>query len=150
MQPEAARALYRHFDGDLRGSLAALDEATGEMLGFGAGGADAPLTLDDMMPFLVRWYAQRAEDRLGKSAAGALSKLVRRYPEQPFTLRALRDDIMKSRNNTGARRLLDELLRFGYITENPERLQSGGRPATQYTVAGAAKLASAIVPTATG
>lgn len=144
VEPEAASALYRLFDGDLRGSLAALDEATGEMLGFGAQGTDAPLTLGDMMPFLVRWYSQRAEERLGKSSVAQLQKLARSYAGRPFTLRALRDEIMKGRNNAAARRFLEELLRYGYVKEHPERLQSGGRPAAQYVLAGAAKLASSL------
>lgn len=147
--PEAASTLYRLFDGDLRGSLAALDEATGELLGFGAAGADAPLALADMMPFLTRWYAERSVDRLGSSAARRLHELVRRYADEPFTLRALRDEIMKSRNNASARRFLEDLLRFGYATEHPDRQHSGGRPAAQYVVAGAAKLASAVLPSAT-
>lgn len=142
VEPGAASALYELFDGDLRGSLAALDEATGELLGFGSGGNDAPLTLGDMMPFLARWYARRAEERLGKSPVVLLQKLARRYAGKPFTLRSLRDEIMKSRNNAAARRFLEELLRFGYVTEHPERLQSGGRPAAQYVIAGAAKLAT--------
>lgn len=146
--PEASSGLYRLFDGDLRGSLAALDEAAGELLGFAAAGADAPLTMSDMAPFLVRWYSQRAVDRLGKSAVSLLRAVVQRYPEKPFTLRALRDDIMKSRNNAAARRFLEELLRFGYAIEHPERHHSGGRPAAQYVIAGAAKLASAVLPPA--
>ncbi|MGB6488544.1 MAG: hypothetical protein WBE91_16825 [Steroidobacteraceae bacterium] len=144
VEPEAAGALYRIFDGDLRGSLAALDEATGEMLGFGADGPDAPLTQEDMMPFLERWYSLRAEERLGKSSAALLPKLARSHAHKPFTLRALRDEIMKGRNNAAARRFLEELLRFGYIREHPERLQSGGRPAAQYVLAGAAKLATSL------
>lgn len=144
VEPEAASALYELFDGDLRGSLAALDEATGELLGFGAGGSDAPLTLGDMMPFLARWYARRAEDRLGKTPLALLQKLARRYADKPFTLRAVRDEIIKGRNNAAARRFLEELLRFGYVTEHPERLQSGGRPAAQYVIAGAAKLATSL------
>ena len=144
VKPEAASALYRLFDGDLRGALAALDEATGEMLGFGAAGSDAPLGMPDMMPFLERWYATRAEERLGKSAVALLRKLAHRHGTGPFTLRALRDEIMKGRNNAVARRFLEDLLRFGYVTEHPERLQSGGRPAAQYVVAGAAKLATSL------
>lgn len=142
--PEAASALYELFDGDLRGSLAALGEATGELLGFGASGSDAPLTLEDMMPFLVHWYGRRAQERLGKGSVVLLQKLARRQADKPFTLRAVRDNIMKSRNNAAARRFLEELLRFGYVTEHPERLQSGGRPATQYLIAGAAKLATSL------
>jgi hypothetical protein len=144
--PEAASTLYRLFDGDLRGSLAALDEATGELLGFGAGGTYAPLTLEDVMPFLVRWYSERTEERLGKQSASLLQKLAKRYGGKPFTLRGLRDEVIETRNNAAARRLLEELLRFGYATEHPERLQSGGRPAAQYRVAGAAKLANGLVP----
>ncbi len=144
VEPEAASALYELFDGDLRGSLAALDEATGELLGFGAGGSDAPLTLGDMMPFLARWYARRAEERLGKSPVVLLQKLARRHADKPFTLRAVRDEIMKGRNNAAARRFVEELLRFGYVKEHPERLQSGGRPAAQYVIAGAAKLATSL------
>ncbi|MGH8297628.1 MAG: hypothetical protein ACRETZ_19325, partial [Steroidobacteraceae bacterium] len=52
VEPEASSALYQLFDGDLRGALAGLDQATGEMLGFGSGGPEAPLALGDMMPFL--------------------------------------------------------------------------------------------------
>ncbi len=142
--PEAASTLYEIFDGDLRGSLAALDEATGELLGFGAGGSDAPLTLSDMMPFLIRAYAGRAEERLGKASVALLHKLARRHADKPFTLRAVRDEVMKGRNNAAARRLIEELMRFGYVTEHPERLQSGGRPAGQYVIAGAAKLAASL------
>lgn len=144
VEPEAASALYELFDGDLRGSLAALDEATGELLGFGAAGSDASLTLNDMMPFLVRWYARRAEERLGKSSVALLQKLAQRHADRPFTLRAVRDGIMKGRNSAAARRFLEELLCFGYVTEHPERLQSGGRPAAQYLIAGAAKLATSL------
>lgn len=144
VESAAASALYDLFDGDLRGSLAALDEATGELLGFSAAGSDAPLTLGDMMPFLAGWYAQRAEERLGKDPVVQLQKLAHRHADRPFTLRAVRDEILKTRNNAAARRFLEELLRFGYITEHPERLQSGGRPAAQYVIAGAAKLATSL------
>lgn len=146
--PDAVTALYRLFDGDLRGTFTALDEATGELLGFGAAGAEAPLSLDDMAPFLVRWYSQRAAERLGPNSAATLLKLVRRVAEKPFTQRAVRDEILKTRNNANARRLVEELLRYGYITEHTERHHSGGRPATQYTIAGAAKLACAFLPVA--
>lgn len=144
VEPQAASALYEVFDGDLRGSLAALDGATGELLGFAAGGSDAPLALGDIMPFLARWYAQRAEERLGKSSVLHLQTLAQRHPEKPFTLRAIRDEVIKGRNNAAARRFLEDLLRFGYVTEHPERLQSGGRPAAQYVIAGAAKLATSL------
>lgn len=139
---------YRLFDGDLRGTFTALDEATGELLGVGSGGPEAALSLEDMAPFLVRWYSQRAVERLGQSTGSTLHKLVRRYAEKPFTLRSIRDEILKTRNNAITRRFIEELLRYGYITEHPERLHSGGRPATQYAVAGAARLASAFVPAA--
>lgn len=144
---EAVAALYRLFDGDLRGTFTALDEASGELLGFGAGGPEAALTLKDMGPFLVRWYAQRAVERLGAATVAALHKLVQRYAEEPFTLRAVRDEVLETRNNTVARRFLEQLLRYGYATEHPDRLPSGGRPATQYAIAGAAKLAGALLPT---
>jgi hypothetical protein len=148
VEPGAVTALYRLFDGDLRGTFTALDEATGELLGIASGGPEAPLTLEDMAPFLVRWYSQRAVERLGQTTASTLQKLVRRYADNPFTLRSIRDEVLKTRNNAITRRFIEELLRYGYITEHPERLHSGGRPATQYAVAGAARLASAFVPAA--
>ena len=148
VDPEAIIVLYGLFDGDLRGTFTALDEATGELLGVGAGGPEAPLTLEDMAPFLVRWYSQKAVECLGQATASTLHKLVRRHADEPFTLRTARDEILRTRNNAIARRFLEDLLRYGYITEHPERLQSGGRPAIQYTIASAAKLASAFVPAA--
>lgn len=74
---------------------------------------------------------------------------MQRHADTPFTLRTLRDKVMKTRSSVAARRLLGDLLRFGYATEYPERLHSGGRPAAQYMVAGAAKLASALLPGST-
>ncbi|HUA23156.1 MAG TPA: hypothetical protein VMA54_03495 [Steroidobacteraceae bacterium] len=32
----------------------------------------------------------------------------------------------------------------GYVTEHPKRMHSGGRPAAQYVIAGAAKLATSL------
>jgi hypothetical protein len=143
-EPEAVAALYQLFRGDLRGTFTALDEATGELLGIGAGGPEAPLTLEDMTPFLVRRYSQMAVERQVQTTT--LHKLVHRYGDKPFALRAVRDEVLKTRNNSIARRFIEELLRYGYIIEYPERLQSGGRPATQYAIAGAARLASALLP----
>jgi hypothetical protein len=98
-----------------------------------------------MTPFLARWYSQKTVERLGQATAALLGKLVRRYSDKPFTLGAVRADVLKTRNNLMARRFVEDLLRYAYVREHPERLQSGGRPAVQYVVAGAARLAGEIL-----
>jgi predicted ArsR family transcriptional regulator len=84
-------------------------------------------------------------ENLSESDAARAAALARRYAEKPFTSSAIRGDILKTRNKQTLRRFLDDLLKYGYIRAHHEKLQRGGRPAVQYVLAGAAKLAGAIL-----
>jgi hypothetical protein len=90
--------------------------------------------------------------RLGQITASTLHKLARRYADKPFTLRSIRDEVLRTPNNAIARRFIEELPRYENITEHPARLHCGGRPATEDALAGAATVASAFIgaPTAAG
>ncbi len=138
----AVQALYALFQGDLRGTLAALDEAAHGLLGYGER-SDAPLTLADVQPFLRRRYEADARARLTTVQADALAALVRRAKGKAFSVKDAAATWANERSR--AARILAELQRSGYILSLEQRApgEERGRPAALYTLGGAALLAFA-------
>jgi hypothetical protein len=138
--PRAVQALYTLFQGDLRGTLAALDEAAHGLLGYGKR-PDAALSLADMQPFLRRRYEADVRARLTRSQADDLEKIVQRVRMDTFSVKDAAAAWKKERSR--AARILAELHKTGYIISIEQRAatEERGRPATFYTVSGAALLA---------
>ena len=137
--PSAVQALYRLFQGDLRGTLAALDEAAHGLLGYGKK-PDASLTLGDIQPFLRHRYEADARARLTATQVRALETLAHRVKAGSFLIK---DTVSIWKNERSrAARLVAELQRAGYIL--PLARVTGeerGRPATAYALGGSARLA---------
>ncbi len=138
----AAQALYALFHGDLRGTLAALDEAAHGLLGYGER-PDSPLTLADVQPFLRRRYEADARARLTPIQADALAALTHRARGKAFSVKDAAATWTNERSR--AARILTELQRTGYVFPLEQRSPGDerGRPATLYTLSGAALLAFA-------
>ncbi len=138
----AITALYTTFNGDLRGTLAALDEAAHGLLGYGKH-PDSPLSLGDVQPFLRHRYAADVRARLTEAQAEALRKLVLRFARKAFSVK----DAAGAWNNERSRasRTLAELQRAGYaiLLEKRASRDERGRPAALYELAGPAMLAFA-------
>ena len=137
----AARVAFAvgYESGDLRGTLAALDEAAHGLLGYGKR-PDASLSLADVQPFLRRRYEADVRARLTQSQADELERLVRKVGLEPFIVKDAVAAWQKERSR--AARILAELQKAGYIAPI-ERATSEerGRPATVYSTSGAALLA---------
>ena len=136
----AVQSLYTLFQGDLRGTLAALDEAAHGLLGYSKR-PDASLSLADMQPFLRRRYEADVRARLTPSQADDLEKIVRKVGMEPFSVKDALTAWKKERSR--AARILAELHKTGYVAsvEHPVTAEERGRPAAFYTISGAALLA---------
>ena len=138
--PRAVTALYATFNGDLRGTLAALDEAAHGVLGYGKR-PDASLTLADMQLFLRHRYEADARARLTESQTVALKSLVDRMGDKRFSVK----DAATVWGNERSRcaRVLTELQKAGYVLLLEQRASRDerGRPAALYELGGAARLA---------
>jgi hypothetical protein len=136
--PKAVQALYTLFHGDLRGTLAALDEAAHGLLGYGQH-PDAPLTLADIQPLLHRRYEADAS----AAQAHALEILARKVKAKEFVVKDAAG--MWKNERSRAARMLAELQRAGYVMTVEQRASSEerGRPATLYRLSGSALLAFA-------
>lgn len=140
VSPRAVTALYAIFNGDLRGTLAALDEAAHGVLGYSKS-PDATLTLADMQTFLRHRYEADARARLTGSQAEALQTLVERMGGKRFSIKDVAAVLGIERSR--AARVLAELQRAGYVLMLEKRAarDERGRPAALYELGGAARLA---------
>jgi hypothetical protein len=154
VDPEAARTLYGLFQGDLRGTLRALEVATNELLGLGPADAAAPLAWDDVAPVLRQFYADDLAGALSGPRAEQLRVVARHRlggVGQTFTQRELADVLEVSQ--TLASSVVGEFEAAGYLREAPgdavlspsdgpsEAPRRGrGRPATKYALTGASRL----------
>ena len=136
--PRAVQALYTLFHGDLRGTLAALDEAAHGLVGYGRK-PDASLTLADIQPLLRHRYEADARARLTGNQFKALEKLAHTVPGTFMVREAA--SIWKNERSR-ASRVVAELQKAGYVIPL-ERVagEERGRPATAYALSGSAKLA---------
>ena len=141
ISPRAVQHLYSLFQGDLRGTLAALDEAAHGLLGYGKR-PDASLSLADVQPFLRRRYEADVRARPAQSQADELERLVRKVGPEPFIVKDAVAAWQKERSQSRSASLLAELQKASYIAPI-ERATSEerGHPATVYSTSGAALLA---------
>jgi hypothetical protein len=139
---KAVQTLYALFHGDLRGTLAALDEAAHGLLGYGKH-PDASLTLIDIQPFLRRRYEADARARLTGAQADALAGLVQRIKTKTFIVRDAA--ALWKNERSRAARTVTELQKAGYVLplERHAPTEQSGRPAALYALSGAALLAFA-------
>ena len=137
---KAVQTLYTLFQGDLRGTLASLDEAAHGLLGYGKR-PDAAISLADMQPFLRRRYEADVRARLTGSQADELQKIVQKVQMAAFSIKDAALIWRKERSR--AARIVADLCKAGYIQSVEQRASSEerGRPAASYTIAGAALLA---------
>lgn len=121
------------FQGDLRGTLAALDEAAHGLLGYGKR-PDAALSLSDVQPFLRRRYDADVRARLTRPRAAELEEIVRKVQTQDFSVKEAAAIWKKERSR--AARTLAELYKAGYVllVENVRRLNNlvARQPPTGY------------------
>jgi hypothetical protein len=141
--PEAVVTLYGLFRGDLRGTLAALDEAAHELLGYVGESPRASLTFDDLRSVLPGIYAERVRSLLSNEGAEALRSTVatlRKDRKETFTRRELRDWLGVGQATVS--RFVGELVRNGFAVEaRKERVEGSKRPTAYYSLTGAARLA---------
>jgi len=137
--PRAVQSLYTLFHGDLRGTLAALDEAAHGLLGYGKK-PDASLTLPEIQPYLQHRYEADARARLTGAQLKALAALAQRVKNGSFLIKEAASVWRNERSR--AARLVAELQRAGYVSPL-ERVASEerGRPAASYALSGSARLA---------
>lgn len=142
VSPRATTALYATFNGDLRGTLAALDEAAHGLLGY-AKHPDSPLSLGDVQPFLRHRYEVDVRARLTEPQAEALRALVLRFARTSFSVKEAAAAWKNERSR--ASRVLAELQKAGYaiLLEKRASRDERGRPAALYELAGPALLAFA-------
>jgi len=147
IEPEAVTDLYRLYSGDLRATFEALDAAISKLLGTGINGANAPLSLGDMAPFLTGWTRETARDQIGESGLDYLTRIALTYGDTPFTRAMAQLDVLHIKNTASMREFINRLIRFGYIRAHSEQLAGRGRPAVQYVITGAARLVAGIAYT---
>jgi hypothetical protein len=136
----AVKALYALFNGDLRSTLQALDQSASELLGYSNLRADAPLTLADIGTSLQHAYADTLAQDLSEEDVPRLRAAFDRFGTEamiPKELQALWR-VSQPTTSTVVRRLVDR----GYLAPASPRVTEGtGRPAMQYVVTGATRLA---------
>lgn len=137
--PAAVENLYQLFDGNLRGTLHALDEAAKVLVGRGED-PTAPMTLDRMAPVLSRIYHAKMNADLTPAQVSHLTVIGGQWPEGAITQGGAEKILKLKRNPTST--LFAELLRKGYLAD-AGRAQTGrpGRPEQQYSLSGQARLA---------
>jgi predicted kinase len=137
--PRAVQGLYTLFHGDLRGTLAALDEAAHGLLGYGKK-PDSSLTLPEIQPFLQHRYEADARARLTGAQLKSLTALAQRVKNASFLIKDAASIWKNERSR--ATRLVAELQRAGYVLPL-ERVaaEERGRPAGSYGLSGSARLA---------
>lgn len=141
--PEAVVALYGLFRGDLRGTLAALDGAAHELLGYVGEGPRAALAFEDLRSVLPGLYAERVRSLLSNEGAEALrstATALRKHRRETFTRRELREWL--GAGHATVSRFVGELVRNGFAVEaGKERIEGSKRPTAHYSLTGAARLA---------
>jgi hypothetical protein len=141
--PEAVVALYGLFRGDLRGTLAALDSAAHELLGYVGESPRASLMFEDLRSVLPGIYAERVRSLLSNEGAEALrstAAALRRHRRETFTRRELREWLEVGHATVS--RFVGELVRNGFAVEaGKERIEGSKRPTAHYSLTGAARLA---------
>jgi hypothetical protein len=139
ISPRAVQSLYTLFHGDLRGTLAALDEAAHGLLGYGKK-PDASLTLPEIQPLLQHRYETDARARLTGTQLKALAALAQRVKNGSFLIKDAAS-VWKNERSRAAR-LVAELQKAGYVLPL-ERVaaEERGRPAISYALGGSARLA---------
>lgn len=139
----AVVTLYRVFHGDLRGTLAALDSASHELLGYAGDSPRAPLTFDDLRSVLPGLYAERVRSLLSPEAGDSLKTIavtLRKSRMESFSRRDAQEWL--SVGQATASRLVSELASNGFAIESgKERTEGAKRPTSRYALTGAARLA---------
>ncbi|MBV9109810.1 MAG: winged helix-turn-helix transcriptional regulator [Gemmatimonadetes bacterium] len=130
VQPEAARALYRVFRGDLRGTLRALDAGAQELIGL-TDPPGAPIREAELMSVLGPILAAEAEATLSETLLGYLYAL--KEWDGAFTQRELTHVWKLSQGAVSQN--LRELQRLGYVEEQ----RRVGRLAT-YSLTGTSRI----------
>jgi Cdc6-like AAA superfamily ATPase len=135
----AVENLYELFDGNLRGTLHALDEAAKILVGRGEDPTE-PMSLERMAPVLFRIYHARMHADLTAAQVSHLTTITGRWPTGVITPGAAEKVLQLKRHPTYT--LFSELVRKGYLTD-AGRAQTGrpGRPEQQYALTGQARLA---------
>jgi hypothetical protein len=143
VENQAVTAVYSIFHGDLRGTLAALDSATHELLGYAGNSPRAPLTFQDLRSVLPGIYAERVRLLLSPDCAESLRTIVvamRKHRTDSFTRREVRDWL--GIGHAKMSRLVGELVRNGFAIESgKERTEGAKRPTSRYALTGVTHLA---------
>lgn len=134
----AVDALYAVFNGNLRGTLHALDEAAKVLIGRGPD-PTAAMDLERMRPVLHEIYRSKAHSELTNAQVLYLADIVGDEGAE-ITQRALVDRWEVSQPYVHT--LLGDLVRAGYVAEAAGAVARGrGRPRQYYTLTGPARLA---------
>ncbi|HEU5174295.1 MAG TPA: hypothetical protein VFT96_06045 [Gemmatimonadaceae bacterium] len=141
VMPEVVRAVYALFNGDLRGTLQALDAAVTPLLGYAEGGPHAPLTAETIAPTLRRIYGDQLARDLGEEEARRLESFIDATSVDPegTTIRVL-EELWKT-SYTTANETVKRLVEAGYLAPTTPTRPPTGRPAMRYGATGASRLA---------
>ena len=137
---DALTTLYDVFEGNLRGTLHALNEAAKSLIGHGEAPTD-PMTMETMRPVLQTIYAAKMDGALTSNEAAYVQVIARRGLDVPVT-QAEATRLLKSNQKTTSETFAS-LRTKGYLAEGGT-IRSGqgpGRPAQTYHLTGAARIA---------
>jgi hypothetical protein len=139
--PEVVRAVYALFNGDLRGTLQALDAAVTPLLGYAEGGPHVALTTETIASTLRRIYGDQLARDLAEEEARRLDAFVDATAFDPdgTTIRAL--EALWETSYTTANETVKRLVEAGYLTQMTPTRPPTGRPAMRYGATGATRLA---------
>lgn len=142
VSPEGLHLVHSVFRGNLRGLLQALDEASRHLIGRGDDPA-AAMKPEELGPVLTSIYQRKLETELdaeqqarirliAEHGGGLDGRVTAKQMEEPFGLKY-----------TATNNALSDLVRKGYVEEDPETAQStgGGRPSRQFRLTGTGRMA---------
>lgn len=139
VEPEALGRIYSLFQGNLRGTLHALDEAAKVLVGRGED-ATAPMDLPRMRPVLHSIYARKLIADLSPAQVGQIQAVAARGLDARVTQSEMSKAFGLSQSATSV--VFSELKRKGYIIDIESAPTGGrGRPRQQYALTGLARLA---------
>lgn len=136
---DAVRELYTLFQGNLRGTLHALDEAAKVLIGRGAD-PTGPMELDQMRPVLRSIYERKLETDLSPAQSGQIRVIAAHGLDTRVTQGDVAKELGLSQPTVSL--VFSELQRKGYLME-AEAAPTGrrGRPRQRYVLTGVARLA---------
>jgi hypothetical protein len=140
VEPAAVHILYRLFQGNLRGTLHALNTAAKQLIGRGED-PTTPMTMERMRPVLHGIYAQKLTTDLTGAEGDYLRRMANpRDPDADVVQKEAQQVFGLS--SSAASEMFISLRTKGYLAETaPRSTGRPGRPSLRYKLTGTARLA---------